>query len=128
MKKALKSSSFLFYFLVLIVFFILGGSFSGYMEVGKNQGLAGAAIVLGHALMYALGALILAIFLASRLKTRFIIYSNFMLFTLLSILIFIGYLKHLEKQKSNIHQPQYPKNPTPTVPVKSIQKDLMPIE
>ncbi|EPR68365.1 hypothetical protein [Cyclobacterium qasimii] len=68
MKKALRGSSFLFYFLTIIVFFILGGLFSKYMGVGKNQGLAGGAIVLGNALMYAIGALIIAIILAGRLK------------------------------------------------------------
>lgn len=70
MKKALKGSSFLFYFLTIIVFFILGAMFSGYMGVGKNQGLAGATILIGYALLYAFGALILAIILAGRLKTK----------------------------------------------------------
>ncbi|AKP52775.1 hypothetical protein [Cyclobacterium amurskyense] len=120
MNKALKGSSFLFYFLTIIVFFILGGMFSGYMGVGKNQGLAGATIVFGYALMYAFGALILAIILAGRLKTKVIVYTNFILFVVMCILLFLGYMRHLELEKSKVPAQQKQITPKPTVPVQPV--------
>lgn len=116
MKKALKGSSFLFYFLTIIVFFILGGLFSGYMGVGKNQGLAGATILFGYALLYAFAALIIAIILVGKLKTIIIVYTNFILFILLSVLLFLGYLRHLEIEESKVPARQERFTPKPTVP------------
>ncbi|WP_339925021.1 hypothetical protein [uncultured Cyclobacterium sp.] len=121
MKKALKGSSFLFYFLTITVFFILGGLFSSYMGVGKNQGLAGATIVFGYALLYALGALILAIVLAGRLKTTAIIYLNIALFLVLAILLILGYLRHLEIEEKKDLPQQKESPPKPTAPALSIR-------
>ncbi|GEO23616.1 hypothetical protein CQA01_41500 [Cyclobacterium qasimii] len=90
------------------------------MGVGKNQGLAGGAIVLGNALMYAIGALIIAIILAGRLKTKIIVYSNFLLFIVLSILMFLGYLRHLEMEKNKVPAQQKQITPKPTIPVQPV--------
>jgi len=120
MKKALKPYSFLFYFLAIVVFFILGGLLSNYLGVAKNQGLAGGAIVLGYALMTALGGLVVAIILASRVQAKIIIWSNVILFTLLAILMLLGYLKFLEKQKNNPSPQHREMTPVPTAPVQSI--------
>ncbi|WP_339903281.1 hypothetical protein [uncultured Cyclobacterium sp.] len=120
MKKALKGSSFLFYFLTIVVFFISGGLFSNYMEVGKNQGLAGGAIVLGYALMYAFGALIVAIVLAGRLKTKIIIYANIVLFIIMTLFIILGYLRHLEIEENKVPAQQEQFTPKPTAPAQPI--------
>jgi hypothetical protein len=120
MKKALKPYSFLFYFLVIVVFFILGGLLSNYLGVARNQGLAGGAIVLGYALMTALGALLVAIILAGRAKARIIVRVNIILFSLLAVLMLLGYLRFLEKQKDNTPPRQRESIPKPTVPAQSI--------
>ncbi|MDO6437405.1 hypothetical protein Q4534_08315 [Cyclobacterium sp. 1_MG-2023] len=120
MRKALKGSSFLFYFLTILVFFVLGGLFSRYMGVGKNQGLAGGAIVLGYALTYAFGALIVAIILAGKLKTKIIVYTNFILFIVLTIFIFLGYKRHLEMEKNKVPAQERLISPKPTAPAQPI--------
>ena len=124
MKKALKGSSFLFYLLAFVLFFILGGLFSVYLGAGKNQGLAGGAIVLGYALMYAVGAVIVAIILASILKTKTVVNANIVLFIIVILFIIIGYLRHLEKEANKIpaRQEQYtPKPAAPAQPIQNIQ-------
>jgi hypothetical protein len=121
MKKALKPYSFLFYFLAIVVFFILGGLFSNYIGVAKDQGLAGGAIVFGYALMAAIGALVLAIILAGRVKAKIIIISNFILFSILAILLLLGYIKYLEKEKNESPPQKREMTPKPTVPVQSIR-------
>ncbi len=101
----------------------MGAMFSGYMGVGKNQGLAGATILIGYALLYAFGALILAIILAGRLKTKIIVYTNFILFIVLSILLFLGYMRHLELERDKVpaQQKQITPKPIPVQPVHNIQ-------
>jgi len=121
MKKALKPYSFLFYFLSIFVFFILGGLFSNFLGVAKNQGLAGGAIVFFYALMAALGALVLAIIIAGRVKAKIIIVSNFVLFSVLAFLLLLGYLRFLEKEKNETPPQKREMVPKPTVPVQSIR-------
>ncbi len=69
MKKIVKPASLLFSVLSLLMFFIIGMYFAGLIEAGKNQGLAGGAIVLGWGVIFAGIAFVLSFLVTSKLCT-----------------------------------------------------------
>lgn len=87
MKKVFKPASLLFNLLCLLVFFLIGMYYAGWIEAGKNQGLAGGAIVLGWGVLFGVVAFILSFFLTSRINQKRIIIANLVLF----ILLLFGY-------------------------------------
>lgn len=88
MKKLLKPACLLLYLLSLLSFFIIGLWFAGWLEAGKNQGLAGGAIVLGYGLIFGFIGLVLSFFAAYYLKQPLLIKANI----ILSILLTAGIL------------------------------------
>ncbi len=88
MKKLFKPACLLFNILTLILFFFLGLLYAGWMEAGKNQGLAGGAIVLGYGVIFAMVALIISFFVTYRSKHIHIVRAN----VVLGILILASFL------------------------------------
>ncbi|NNE28572.1 MAG: hypothetical protein HKN16_02980 [Saprospiraceae bacterium] len=58
MKKFFKPYSLLLFLLVILCFFFLGLTFAILSDAGKNQGLAGGAIVLGYGVISAVFGLV----------------------------------------------------------------------
>ena len=56
--------------------FFVGVSVAVLLEVGKNQGLAGGAIILGYGFVGSIIALVVAIILNNILKKRYIVFVN----------------------------------------------------
>ena len=116
MKKIVKPVSLLFSFLSLLVFFIIGMYLAGLIEAGKNQGLAGGAIVLGWGVLFAGVALVLSFFITYRVEHKTILRANWMLF----VLLLIGYgITHYrfaqrDKQQKERNEPYQEKSTTPT--------------
>lgn len=62
MNKYVKGSSLLLYLLAILTFFILGLIYAGLTDAGKNQGLAGGAIVLGYGVVGSIIGVITSLF------------------------------------------------------------------
>ncbi|MAP56097.1 MAG: hypothetical protein CL605_14490 [Altibacter sp.] len=86
MKKLLKPAYIGFYLLTLITFFVVGLYYAEFIEAGKNQGLAGGAIVLGWGVLFGGIAFIASFFIAYKLAVRTLIRINWILLLLLAIL------------------------------------------
>ncbi|MEW4925556.1 hypothetical protein [Algibacter sp. 2305UL17-15] len=123
--QMLKGYSFLLYFLMLIASFFAGLTYAGIVGAGKNQGLAGGAIVLGYGVMGAVIGLVVSLIVANKAKRKIIIWLNVAL--AVSIVCFWGYyhMKYLEKQKAKalenqeIQNIKKPKKKVPTATVDS---------
>ena len=122
MKNLIKPYSLLLYLLVIIVFFFIGILYAGLVEAGKNQGLAGGAIVLGYGVMSAFFALIASLIAAYKLAGKVIININKILGV--AMVGFIAYftwnyytnvLPEREEKKKDV--PTQPKQTSPTVDV-----------
>jgi len=85
MTKLFKPASILFYFLITIVFFIGGIYVAKLVGAGKNQMLAGGAIVLFYGIISAFLSFLLSIFFAYRIKHNTLVWLN----KLLGILFFL---------------------------------------
>ncbi|MGB1309404.1 MAG: hypothetical protein ACPG6B_10870 [Oceanihabitans sp.] len=99
MNKGFKPASIAFYVLMFIVFFFIGIYVAKFMDAGKNQMLAGGAIVLGWGVLFAGIALIASIFIAYYLQLKKIIKLNWALLILLLILYGITHYNYLERKK-----------------------------
>lgn len=115
--QLLKLYSFLLYILALIASFFIGITIAGIVEAGKNQGLAGGAIVLGYGVIAAFIGLIISLIVAHKTNRKVIFSLNIIL--ALSILSFYAYyhIKYLERQKTkhleklNTEQPKQQTSP-----------------
>ena len=114
----LKLYSLLLYPLTLIAFFFVGISYAGLVEAGKNQGLAGGAIVFGYGIMAAVIGLVIALFVAYRTNRKTIFWLNIILTVAIVVFNVFYHIKFLERQKvkalekQNIEQPTQPTEPT----------------
>jgi hypothetical protein len=125
--QMLKPYSFLLYGLVLISFFFVGVTYAGIVEAGKNQGLAGGAIVLGYGVMAACIGFLVSLFITYKTNRKIIFRINIIL--AMSIVGFWAFYHHkyLEKQKTKeLENPkiEQPKQPSPT---KTVTPDAEPI-
>lgn len=104
--KLLKLYSFLLYILAIITFFFIGISIAGIFDAGKNQGLAGGAIVLGYAVTGSVIGLILSLLVASKTSRKVIFRLNIIL--VLSILGFIAYyqIRYQNRQEAKMKEQQ----------------------
>ena len=116
MKKLIRPYSFLFYFLVVIVFFFLGVIYAGIIDAAKNQGLAGGAIVLGYGVISAFFAFLVSLFAVYKLPSKVIIKYNKIL-----VLIVVGLLAYFTwkyytniKPKREQQQLKVPRKPIET--------------
>ena len=112
MKKLLRLSSIGFYILMLFTFFIIGLYFAEFIGAGKNQGLAGGAILLGYGVLFAGIAFFASFFIAYYVETKSLRKINWVLLTLL--LIACGKKYYEFKQRDALQQEQnkpYQQNP-----------------
>ena len=95
-----KPYSWLLYLLAVLASFFAGLSYVGFIDAGKGQGLAAAAIVLGYGVIAAIFGLIAALFVAWQTQRRTILRLNIIL--ALCIAVFAGhfYMTYLERQKA----------------------------
>lgn len=115
MKKLLKLANIGFYFLMLLVFFVLGLYFAGFIDAGKGQGLAGGAIVVGYGVLFSGIAFIASFFIAYFLETSMIKKLNWLL--LVVLLATWGYTYYQFKQRDKIQEDKNEQfDPPPTSP------------
>lgn len=115
MKKALTPSKIGFYILMLISCLLLGFFIAGFSGAGKNQGLAGGAIVLGYGVIAGAIGFIASFFIASIISKKALVLTNWVL--LILILLMAGYTQYRfqERQKEKKEQQETPKR-IPTKP------------
>ncbi len=99
MSKLWKPASLLFNFLSLAVFFVAGMYFAGAINAGKDQGLAGGAIVLGWGVLFGAFAFVTSFFLTYHLLHRRIVRANWVLFTLMVLGYGITYYRFRERDR-----------------------------
>lgn len=85
--KMVKPRSFLLYILAIISFFFIGITYADIIEAGKNQGLAGGAIVFGYGIISALFSFIISLILAYKLNRKAIISINKILGLVIIVII-----------------------------------------
>ncbi len=117
MKKLFKPSSLLLSLLALLVFFILGLLYAGWIEAGKNQGLAAGAIVLGYGVISAFFGLILSFFAIYYLSHRAVVKTNIVLSILLlgGVLLIVYNANQRKKQRETDTKPTEQLKPTSPV-------------
>ncbi|MBK9257547.1 MAG: hypothetical protein IPM42_18965 [Saprospiraceae bacterium] len=116
--QMLKPYSFLLYLLALLTFFFIGMSYAGIVGAGKNQGLAGGAIVVVYGLISAVIGLIIALFISYKSDRNLIFRINIIL-SVFSVGFYVYYhIKNTERQK--VKDPENQKTEAPkqqTTPV-----------
>ncbi len=100
--QMLKGYSFLLYFLSIIASFFIGLVYAGLVEAGKNQGLAGGAIVFWYGIIGAFIGLMVSLFVAYRAKRKLIVWLNVLLLVVIGCIYGYFHLKYLERQKEKI--------------------------
>lgn len=119
MKNFFKPARIAFYILMLLTFFIIGLYFASWIGAGKNQGLAGGAIVLGYGILFGGIAFITSFFIAYQIKHKLIIRMNWVLLLLLVTAYGIThyqYLERLNKQEEQRDFKDVPPTETKTEP------------
>ncbi len=107
MKKFFQPSSLLLYILSMLVFFLSAASLASISGMAKNQGLAGAAIVVGYGFIAAFIALIASIMIVHLFKKELVILLVKILAVIFAILIL--YLKFRpRKEKAVVSPPASP--------------------
>lgn len=101
MKKLIKPASLLFYLLSFLVFFVVGMYVAGAVGAGKNQGLAGGAIVLGWGILFAGIAFLLSIVAAYKIPHKTIVTANWVLFVLLALGYGITHYRYATRKKKD---------------------------
>lgn len=118
MKKLLSPANLGFYLLMLLAFFIVGLYVASLVGAGKNQGLAGGAIVFGYGIAFAGVAFVVSLVIGYFLDTKFIVRINW--FLLAALLVGCGYTIYQFQTRANLQQqknrpyPEKPKSPTVT--------------
>ena len=115
MKKLFNPASLLFYFLVVIVFFFIGLFFAKLVGAGKEQMLAGGAIVLFYGLVSAGIAFSLALFVAYTVKHHRLIKFNKVLGVLFLVLILLTAYKVITREKKEDPVKDTPKKTTASI-------------
>jgi len=121
MKKLIKPASLLFNLLCFLVFFLLGLFFAGWIEAGKNQGLAAGAVVLGWGIMFAGVAFIVSFFLTYHLIHRKIVVGNWALLTCLLLAYGITHYRYVQREKLK-EQKDLPYRNKPTIPSRDAEQ------
>ncbi|MEM7382239.1 MAG: hypothetical protein AAF361_13725 [Bacteroidota bacterium] len=112
MKKLIRPACLLFYLLSLLSFFVVGLVAAGLMEAGKNQGLAGGAIVLGWGVLFGIAGLVISFFIAYRLNTGILKRINIILAVILLGVFAIAYFKYQSRSKEQMEIKTAPQKPT----------------
>ncbi|MDC7995471.1 hypothetical protein [Altibacter sp. HG106] len=101
MKKLLKPASIVFYLLSAFVFFIVGLYLAGILGAGKNQGLAGGAIVLGYGVLTGGLAFIISFFIAYHVVHKWVVRLNWILFVLLLIGYGVTHYRYVQRNQKD---------------------------
>lgn len=109
MKKLIKPASLLFYFQTILIFFLVGVTYSGLTNAAKGQGLAGGAIVVGYGVMFAFIAFITSIIVAYYVRDRIIVITNRIMAILLVIAIGILTYRFMNREQNKKPTKEYPK-------------------
>jgi len=127
MKKLLKPARIGFYFLMLLAFFIVGLFFADLIDAGKNQGLAGGAIVFGWGVLFSGIAFIASFFVAYYLEVKKIIILNWLLFAFIVIAVGYKYYQFQERdaRQKERNEPYQNQSNTPTKTVSSSQETAL---
>ena len=100
MKKLIKGSSFLFYFLMIIVFFFLGVTWVIITGSAEGQGLAAGAIVIGNGIIFAFVALIAALVIVFYTSAGFVKKANIYLAVALAVFIAYFTIRFFQRQRT----------------------------
>ena len=100
MKKLIKGSSFLFYFLMIIVFFFVGVTWVIITGAAEGQGLAAGAIVIGNGVIFGFVALVAALVIAHYATTAFIKRANVVLAFVLGVFIAYFTIRFFQRQRA----------------------------
>ncbi len=115
MKKLLKPYCIVFYFLMFLVFFLAGLSFASVIDAGKNQGLAGGAIVLGWGVLFGGIAFIVAVFTGFRIRPKILVKLNWVLLIVLLIAYGIAHFRYDSIKDGEKPLQEIPAKPTSPV-------------
>lgn len=119
MKKLLTLRNIAFYLLMFVFFTVIGILFAKLIEAGKDQMLAGGAIVLGYGIMFGGVAFLTAPFIAYRIEAKLIKRLNWgMLIVLLVGYLFLRFTS--DTLNDNIDQEEYQPPSKPTSPAEPI--------
>jgi hypothetical protein len=103
MKKLFHPSALLLYLLAILVFFVVGAMIAGVAGAGKNQGLAGGAIVFGYGILSAGLSLIAGLLFAYLAERKYVVLVNKILFLLLLICgCLVAYRIYTKQQQNSI--------------------------
>lgn len=127
MKNFFKPARLAFYVLMLFVFFLIGLFFAGYIEVGKNEGLAGGAIVLGYGVMFGGIAFVASFFIAHLLEISKIKVINWVLLAVLLGTCGYTYFEYKDKnaRQEELNKPFQNKNTSPTEETVPVSANLL---
>lgn len=115
MKRYVKPSSFLFYFLTILVFFFVGVTYVIITGSAEGQGLAAGAIVIGTGVVFAFLALVLSFVALYFSSGRFVKKANLILTILLVLFIaFFIYRSYEQQDDDNLSSYQ------PVIPTKAL--------
>lgn len=109
MKKLIKPALLLLHFQTILVFFLVGVTYSGLTDATNGQELGGGAIVLGYSVMFAFIAFITSIIVAYYVRDKIIIITNRIM--VIVLIIAIGSITyrfinrgHTEKPNKEYHK------------------------
>ena len=84
---------------MFLVFFFIGVYAAGFVGAGKNQMLAGGAIILGWGVMFAGIAFLGSFFIAYYVQRKSIVRLNWILLIMLVVLYGVTHYRYIERQK-----------------------------
>ena len=120
MKKLFKPANIAFYILMLLSCFIIGLYVAGAIGAGKNQGLAGGAIVVGYGVLFGGVGFIASFFITYSANLKTIIKINWIL--LLIVVTSFGYTYYKFSQRDKKQKEENEKfKPEPTKPSEETQ-------
>lgn len=125
MRKLFKPANIVFSFLMLFLFFIAGLYFAGVTGAGKNQGLAGGAIVLGWGVLFGGIAFISSFFISYITPHKVIVRLNLLLLVILVITYGFTHYRFLKNQKSKEKEIMEMPLKKPTNPVSPVETILL---
>lgn len=123
----LKPYRILLYLLSFLISFVLGLAYAGWIEAGKGQMLAAAAIVLSYGVVAAFLGLVASVFVGRKLSRSVIIRLNLVLALAVAGSFGYFYINHQQRQKAKQeqHLPETEQR-QPTAPAEPLQRQAVP--
>ena len=125
MSKVSKLTGVLFFLLMILFAFILGLVYAGIVDAGKDQGLAGGAIVLGYGVVGAVIGIVAAIIIVLKTNQKTLVVVNAVLAVLLVLTLVIARYKFKKDNPNEVPQQEIEqKTPKPTKAVSMLAASL----